>query len=82
MFSDCSVGVLILIDLGHDLTTKFSFGHRLNYFEVKVWFCKKSLRFCECSLKNGVCVHSLEKRTAAFKECVLAIEKNCNKVNK
>ncbi len=36
---------------------------------------QKSLRFCECSLKIGFCVHSLEKRRAAFKKCVLAIEK-------
>ena len=38
VFSDCSVVFLILIDSGHDLTTEFSFDHRLNCFEVRVWF--------------------------------------------
>ncbi|MEQ2249755.1 hypothetical protein ILYODFUR_032578 [Ilyodon furcidens] len=68
---------LILIDLGHNLTTQISFEHRLNCFELRVWFCKKILRFCECSLKTGFCVQSLDKRRADFEKCVLAIEKNC-----
>lgn len=70
VFSDCSV---VLLSLGriwqHSsvLSTDWT---------VLRW--KFSLRFCECSLKIGFCVHGLEKRRAAFKKYVLAMEKNCN----
>lgn len=36
-----------------------------------------SQRFCEYSLKTGLCVYSLEERVKGFKKFVLTIVKNC-----
>ncbi len=36
---------------------------------MKVWFCKKSLRFCECSLKIGFCVQFREKESCFREKC-------------
>lgn len=38
-------------------------------------------RFCECSLKNGFCVSSFEKREESFEKYVLAIVKKCDSWN-